>query len=185
MRFLLIAAALCLSACGPHNETAADGCGIEETHDVTWSDADAPDVVSVRAEGPACDQAVAIFTLRNADGDALWAFASTFNDLTIGGPPPEGAPPVSRASVEEFLASWARVTEMRSGALPEWRADQTHPGAGVESFGYETPFDRETYEMMRQRDVPTICYAVAVAAVQCLIMDPASHAPAVIVHYGS
>jgi hypothetical protein len=135
-------------------------------------------------DGPSCAQAVVTFVARNAEGDALWAFASTYYDMTAGGLPPEDAPGVSNEEMDRFLAGWADVSEMRSGELPEWRADAESLSASAQTFSYHTPFDRETYELLRARDLPMICYAAAVEGVQCLIIDPASHAPAMIVAYG-
>ena len=39
--------------------------------------------------------------------------------------------------------------------------------------------------MLRARNLRMICYAAAVEATQCLVIDPASHAPTMIVAYGS
>lgn len=187
MRFLLLAAALCVSACGQQTPpaTTAAACMMEETHEVTWSTDGAPDVISARAEGPSCAQAFVTLSIRGAQGAPLWIFSSTYYDLTAGGTPPDDAPAVTPVAMETFLSGWAQVTEMRSSALPEWREGMARPGEGVTPFGYESPFEREIYEGMRQRDLRTICYAAAVAAVQCLVIDPASHAPTVIVAYGS
>jgi hypothetical protein len=55
---------------------------------------------------------------------------------------------------------------------------------GAETFSYDTPFDREVYEMLRARDLPMICLAAALEGSQCLIVDPATHAPALMVAYG-
>jgi hypothetical protein len=185
MRFALVGLAiLALSACGQQRETAAGECSRTATHEVTWSNANAPDVITTRAEGPSCNQAVVTFVARNADGDALWAFASTYYDLTAGGAPPEGAPPVSNEEMDRFLAGWADVTLMRSGELPEWRADAETLSASVQTFSYDTPFDRETYEMLRARNLPMICYAAAVEGSQCLIIDPPTGAPIKIVAFG-
>lgn len=187
MRHVMFAiAALALSACAPPQQQAAtEGCALRATHDVIWSQQAAPDTITARSDGPTCKQAVVSFVARNAQGDPLWTFASTYYDMTVGGAPPEGAPDVTNDQVQSFLASWADVTLKTSTDLPEWRAGQSRPGEGVEALGYETPFDREVYEAMRGRGLPIICYAAAVAAVQCLIMDPASHAPTMIVAYGS
>jgi len=38
--------------------------------------------------------------------------------------------------------------------------------------------------MLRARNLPMICYAAAAEASQCLIVDPASHAPTMMVAYG-
>jgi hypothetical protein len=184
---LFVIAALGLTACAepPAPNAAAAACSQTVTHNVTWSQSDAPDVITAHGEGPSCKQAVVTFVARNAQGDPLWTFASTYYDLKMGGIPPEGAAEVSEDELQRFLTSWADVTEIHANELPEWREDMSRPGEGVEALGYETPFDREVYEAMRTRNLPTICYAAAVAAVQCLIIDPASHAPTMIVAYGS
>ena len=122
--------------------------------------------------------------VRNGAGDPLWAFASTYYDMSFGGIPPEGAAPVSDEQMNTFLAGWADVSEMRSTELPEWREGVATLSESAETFSYDTPFDRETYEMLRTRDLPMLCYASAVEASQCLIIDPASHAPTMIVAYG-
>jgi len=181
---LILLAAMALSACGQQHETAREGCARTATHEVSWTNAEAPDVITTRSDGPSCLQAVVTFVARNAQGDALWAFASTYYDLAVGGAPPEGAPAVTEAEMDRFLAGWAEVTEMRSSALPQWREDAATLSESATTFAYETPFERETYEALRARNLPTICYAAAVERTQCLIVEPASQAPAMIVAYG-
>jgi len=186
MRFALtIIFALALAACGQREQAnTEDGCARSATRQVAWTNADAPDVITTRSEGPSCEQAVVTFVARNAQGDPLWAFASTYNDLTAGGIPPEGAPPVSNDDMDRFLAGWADVSEMRSSELPQWREGAATLSESATTFAYDTPFDRETYEMLRARNLPMICYAAAVEATQCLIVDPASNAPTLLVAYG-
>ncbi len=185
MRFtLVLVAALALSACGERRQTAASGCARVATHEVAWTNPDSPDTITTRSDGPSCAQAVVTFVVRNAAGDALWAFASTYYDLTAGGMAPQNAPAVSAEEMDSFLAGWADVSETRSGDLPQWREDAATLTESATTFAYETPFDRETYEMLRARNLPTICYAAAVEATQCLIIDPASLSPAMIVAYG-
>ena len=91
---------------------------------------------------------------------------------------------MSTDQVETFLAGWADVTQKTSADLPEWREGMSRPGEGVEALAYDTPFDRDVYEACVARALPMICYAAAVEAAQCLIIDPASHAPTMIVAYG-
>lgn len=185
MRHLaFILAAFALSACGEFaNAPTAQGCARTATHDVAWS-SETPDVITTSSQGPSCAQAVVTFVARDSQGDPLWAFASTYYDMTFGGIPPEGVAPVSNEQMDTFLAGWANVTTQRSGELPEWRADAETLSASAQTFSYDTPFDRETYEMLRARNLPMICYAAAVEASQCLIIDPASHAPIMMVAYG-
>lgn len=182
----IVLAALALTACGQQRETVSPSgnCARSATYQVTWTNAEAPDVITTSSDGPSCAQAVVTFVARNAQGDALWAFASTYYDLTAGGLPPEGAPPVSNEEMDRFLQGWANVTEMPSSGLPQWRAGVATLTESATTFAYNTPFDRETYEMLRARDLPMICYASAAEATQCLIIDPASHAPTMMVAYG-
>lgn len=186
MRFVLIAAALALSACNLSTNTAENtaGCARTGTHNVTWSTEGAEDTITTTSHGPTCAQAVVTLVARNSSGDPLWVFASTYYDMTMGGIPPEGAPAVTDEQMDTFLAGWADVTLQRSGELPEWREGVDTLSASAQTFSYDTPFDRETYEAMRARNQQMICYAAAVEATQCLIIDPFSHAPVMIVAYG-
>lgn len=186
MRILLLAAALTLGACSPAStsEQSASACTRVATHDVTWSSESSPDTITTRSDGPTCAQAVVTLVARNAAGDPLWTFASTYYDMTAGGIPPEGAPAVTNEQMDAFLTGWADVTLQRSGELPKWREGVATLSTSASTFSYDTPFERETYEMLRARDLQMICYAAAVEATQCLIIDPASHAPTMIVAYG-
>lgn len=183
MRIFLLATALLLSACGQATNVAQSGCARTATHDVTWT-SETADTITTRADGPTCAQAVVTFVARSANGDPLWTFASTYYDMTMGGIPPEGAPAVSNEQMDTFLSGWAAVTEQTSGELPEWREGVTTLTESAQTFSYDTPFDRDTYEMLRARNLKMICYAAAVEATHCLVIDPASHAPTMIVAYG-
>lgn len=188
MRLLLTTfAVLALTACGQPagTQTAAAGCARSATHEVTWSNANAPDVVTATAAGPTCAQAVVTLVMRNAAGDPLLAFASTHYAMTAGdSAPPDGLPAVTDAEMDRFLAGWANVSEMRSGELPEWRANAATLTESATTFAYVTPFSRDVYENMRSRNLAMVCYAAAVEGSRCLIIDPANNAPAEIVAYG-
>lgn len=186
-RMILSAAALFVCACGQQTRTASapavEGCARSATHQVAWTNPDTPDTITVRAQGPSCKQAVVTFIARNAHGDPLWTFISTYHDMTTGGVAPEDAPAVSPEQVDRFLAGWANVTAQTSGRLPEWREGADNIGSNG-GLTYSTSFSRESYEAMRQRNLRMICYAAAVDATQCLVVDPSSNAPAMIVAYG-
>ena len=183
MRLYAIIIALLLGACGRSQNddvAAAAGCARAMSHNVTWSSAATPDVITARSDGPTCAQTIVTFTARNAQGDPLWAFASTYYAMTAGdGAPPEGYPPVSDEEMDRFLASWADVTEMRSGELPEWRDVALIDSS--DGLAYATPLTFETYPIVRERNLPLICFAVGAEASQCLMIDPFSNAPALVV----
>lgn len=186
--FVFTLAALALSACGQQQQQSSTapsaGCTHEAVQRVAWTGADTEDTITARSEGPSCAQAVVLFVARNASGDALWTFSSTYYDLTSGGVPPEGAPAVTDDQVQAFLADWANVTVSTSNTLPEWREGVATLTESATTFSYDTPFDRETYEALRGRNLRMICYAAAAEATQCLVIDPASNAPTMIVAYG-
>jgi hypothetical protein len=113
----------------------------------------------------------------------LWTFISTYHDMTAGGIAPGDAPAVAPEQVERFLAGWANVTAQTSAHLPEWH-DGAPAIAAQGGLTYSTAFSRERYEAIRQRNLRMICYAAAVDATQCLVIDPASNAPTMIAAYG-
>lgn len=181
---LLAAAALMLAACGNRETATGEGCARVATHEVNWTSASAPDVITTRSEGPTCAQAIVTFVARNAAGDPLWTFSGTYYDMSAGGAPPEGAPPVTEEQMDTFLAGWADVSVSTSAELPEWREGVATLTESASVFAYDTPFERDVYEMLRARNLAMICYASAVEATQCLVVDPASNAPTMIVAYG-
>jgi hypothetical protein len=183
-RLAIVVLALALAACGQPGRQQSAGCARSATHDVVWSQEGAPDVVTASSQGRTCAQAVVTLVVRNAGGDPLWAFASTYYDMIAGGSPAEDAPPVTEAQMDTFLAGWAEVTRTSSGTLPQWREGAATLTESASTFAYNTPFDRETYERLRSLDLPMICFAAAVEGTQCLIIDPASGAPAKMVAYG-
>jgi hypothetical protein len=184
-RWLIGALTLMAAACGgegPQQTQSDAGCARTATREVIWSDDQAPDTVTATASGPTCAQTVVTLVIRSADGEPLWAFASTYYDMIIGG---RGEPiEVSEQDVDRFLAGWADVSLNTSGALPEWPEGAASPGEAVEGMAYYTEFDRETYNSLRARNLRQLCFAAAVEASQCLVIDPLSHAPAVLVAFG-
>ncbi|MEQ1617978.1 MAG: hypothetical protein ABL883_06500 [Terricaulis sp.] len=184
MRILALLALSLLGACGGASQPKTDaGCHRSASHDIIWSNPRAPDVVTARAEGPSCAQAIVTLAIRDARGDPLWAFAATHFAMQAGeGALPEAAPAVSDDAMDAFLSNWANLTIQKSTTLPQWREGDARLTG--ETFSYHTDFDRDAYEMLRTRDLPMICYAAGVETVACLVVDPFSHAPAQIVAYG-
>jgi hypothetical protein len=176
-------AVLTLAACGPPQRTDGTGCARFVSREVTWSGA-APDIITARADGPNCLQTFVTLSIRSAAGEALWIHAGTYYDMVAGGMPPSAAPNVSPEQMDAFLSGWAEPTLGRTSTLPQWRNGAATLTESADIFAYDTPFDRETYEALRARNLPTLCYAAAVEATHCLIVDPLSGAPAMIVAYG-
>ena len=185
-QIVLAAAALCVCACGQQTTQApqaASGCALSATQHVTWSNAETPDTITTRADGPACARAVVSFTVLDARGNSVWRFNSTYHDMTVGGAAPADAPAVSPEQAARFLASWTNVTVQTSDRLPEWR-DGAAEIVGQGGLRYSTALTRERYEAMRHGNLRMICYAAAVDTTQCLVIDPTSNSPTMIAAYG-
>jgi hypothetical protein len=183
MRVLLLGLmALCLTACGDkHDAAQGPPCTASAEHALRFSDNAADDTIVAQADGPRCADAAVTLTLRNAAGDELWSFASTYNAMTHGGGPVVGEAAPRTEDVQRFLASWADVTVKRSGELPAWRAGAASPGEGL-ALSYETQLSREAYEALRARNLATICFAASVDTSQCLVINQTT--PTIIVAFG-
>ncbi len=182
MRFLVLAASFALAACGGETQRAA-GCAREAQHQLTWSSPDAPDTVTARAEGPTCRQATVTLSIRDAQGNPLWAFAAPYHILKAGdGPLDETFAAVDAAEMDTFLARWADLSVQNTSDLPQWRDGEARLSG--ETFAYYTALEREAYEMLRARDLAMACFAAAAESTTCLIIDPFSRAPAMMVAYG-
>ncbi len=151
---LLLVAVVALTACAP----APRRCDLAQMHAVTFSSAQAPDIVEARAVGPDCAHAVALLTLRGADGAVHWAWAAplypTFGDAFA----PRGDAP-TREEVSAFLTRWAALTPARTSAAPAWREE------------VETPLPRALYDDIRARDAPMLCLLSGVARETCLYWE--------------
>jgi hypothetical protein len=151
----------------------------------SWS-SEATDTITTRADGPTCAQAVVTFVARNgANGDPLWAFASTYYDLTMGGVPPDGAPAVSQRADGYFPRPVGRDVTEQTSELPEWREGvATLIGKRADVRLRHAIRSRDLRNAARAQFANLMCYAAAVEASQCLLIDPRSHAPIMIVAYG-
>lgn len=178
--------AMALGACGEQTQQNAEsGCARSATHEVDFTAADTPETVAARAEGPSCAQAFVVLTVRNSEGDPLWITSNTYYDLAEGGVPLEPEP-VSDERMDEFLQELANVSMLKSGELPAWPEGAASLAESItEGFAYYTELPRESYEMLRERDLPMLCYAAAMEASHCIVMDPLSNAPIMIVGFGA
>ena len=185
MRILLLSfiAALALTGCTKlQTEHAATGCTREARHEVTFSDPAHPDIVVARAEGPSCKQAIVTLTIRNANGEPLWAHAELYQRMVGGDTPLETEP--TAEEIDRFLNSWADLTVAKTSALPEWPASAQTLAEAVQGMSYSTYFGRDAYEMLRARDLPEACFAISTEGSECIVMDPFAHTPVSIVRFG-
>lgn len=185
MRFYLLGAlSLALAACGQSQQAASDGaCALNATHEITWSNPAAADTVTATATGPTCAQAVVTLVVRDVEGDPLFAFASTYAEMSTGGRA-DADLDVEQANVQTFLDSWADVTMNTSGELPAWAEGAEGPRGVDEVPYYSTFLDRDFYETLRERNLPQLCFAEGIETSTCIVIDQESNRPLTIVTFG-
>lgn len=156
MRALLFCALLALAACAPR---AAPNCDLSFDRDIAFTAADAQDVVTARAFGPACDRTIGVFSVSSADGHPLWSWTApmsqAFGDALAG---------ADAEAMRAFLERWSQPTLLRTSQAPAWPLPQTA----------RTTLDRLTYEDIRARDLPMLCHSAGTGVEACVFWEPAA-----------
>ena len=153
MKRLAIAFLLVIAACAPRQ---ASLCDVSTTRNVSFTQANARDVVTTRAIGPNCGEAVALYAVREADGRLIWTWAGPLRQMYGDGATRDGA--------EAFLQQWALPTVATTSTAPMWQ--RLAPG--------QTTLDRLTYEDIRARNLPMLCHLSGTAREVCAFWEPAA-----------
>lgn len=156
-RALLLALAFTLCACGRDAGTAR--CDGEASSAVTFSSPDANDAVEARAIGADCGAAVAVFVVRSHEGVPIYAWAAPMHPTFGDSFAPRVEQPLSRQEMQAFLDRWAAAASATTSAAPAWHE------------GIVTPFSRDTYEDIRARNAPMLCFLSSVARETCIYWE--------------
>ena len=151
MKYAAALIVLALAACAPRQ---AAQCEYSATRNAEFTRAGAHDVVTVRTIGQNCDEAIALYAVREADGHLIWTWAGPLRQLYGEGG--EGA--------QNFLQQWALANLTMTSTAPEWR--RLAPG--------QTTLDRLTYEDIRARNLPMLCHLSSAAREVCAFWEPAA-----------
>jgi hypothetical protein len=154
MRAVLgLLALIAAAACAPQSA----GCAASATQAFEFADAER----SVRTEtiGPNCHQAIALYSIRNSDGDVLWAWTAplqrAFGDVFANEPDEH---------LQAFLTRWAEPVIATTQAAPAW--DALEHG--------QTTLDQLTYADIRARDLPMLCHYSGTSRQVCVFWEPAA-----------
>lgn len=158
MRALVFVAALALAAC---NQTPGAGeCTVTATRTLSFSAADAEEMIIVRALGPTCENAVGVFAVHGADGHPQWAWSApltrAFGEFSESG---------SAEETQAFLQRWADEAQLAT--------TQTAPAWSELQSGQST-LDQLTYEDIRARDLPMLCHYSGTGRQACVFFEPAA-----------
>jgi hypothetical protein len=153
MKQALIALLLVLAACTPR---PAAQCDVSATRNVSFTTPQAHDTVTTRAIGPNCAEAVALYTVREADGHLVWTWAGPLRQLYGDG--------ATHEATDAFLQQWALASVVTTNTAPTWA--RLAPG--------QTTLDRLTYEDIRARNLPMLCHLSGTAREVCAFWEPAA-----------
>jgi hypothetical protein len=154
VRFFALLILAAMAACAPQGTS---GCDVAVTRELSFLSAATDETITARASGPACDKAVGLYAIHDAEGRPIWAWAT---------PLPRAFGDVFEAAdddaMRDFLARWAQPTVSTTYAAPAW--DRLSPG--------QTTLDRLTYDDIRARDLPMLCHASGTARELCVFWEP-------------
>jgi hypothetical protein len=146
-----LALLLVLAACAPRQGAQCDATA---THEVAFSRAGAHDVVTARAIGPTCGEAIALYAVREGDGHLIWTWAGPLRQFNAE----------SDDGGEAFVQHWARANIASTSGAPDWA--RLAPG--------QTSLDRLTYEDIRARNLPMLCHLSGDTREVCAFWEPAA-----------
>lgn len=154
--YLLFLALAAAAACA---QPAPPQCNLSFDREVAFTRPDAADIVTVRTFGESCDLTVGLFTVSEADGNPIWAWAGPLHQTY--GAALAGA---NEESMQEFLERWSQPTIATTSAAPPWPLPE-HA---------RTSFDRLTYEDIRARNLPMLCHSSGTTTEVCVFWEPAA-----------
>lgn len=165
---LLFALAL-LAACSAQ-QRAQERCDRAASHEVQFTGGEEADVIEARTFGIDCGAAIAVFAVRAGDGLPIYAWAAPLhpNFGPSFAPRGEGGPQIEE--IDAFLERWSTLSAARTNAAPAW------------SETLETPLDQATYEDIRARGAPMLCFLTGVGQETCLYWESAAAASAEFYH---
>lgn len=125
--------------------------------------------IEALTDGATCDQAVAAYVVRGADGAPLYYDIYQANQIMVLAGQP------TKADMEGALFQWAMQDAgpdgvMHTGSLPEWKAGAETPEAGDFAFYPDMAVDQAYYEQLRAAKAPMICYIQGMESSACLAL---------------
>lgn len=171
MRALVIAglAVLAVSACTPaeENDVMSEGCQARAT--AAWAtDADPNASIEAITTGPDCARAIATLIIRNGSGEPL--YSETYQPSQVMTLAQADTPAAMQTALHEWIDPANNSTMQTSSALPDWPANADGPQNGEFPFYPEDGMTRESYNAVRDANVPLYCYVQGMESMACLAL---------------
>jgi ABC-type Fe3+-hydroxamate transport system substrate-binding protein len=171
MRALIIVAAAALCACGaPTTATTEIAAGCEATASSSWTPAGGASAYGVTAasEGADCANANATLTITDAAGAVVWTETFPANQVMML------AHATTPEDMTQALAEWVNPNTspfQTTADLPVWPVGAEGPTHEEFPFYPEEGARQDTYEGLRSRAVPVICYVQGMESSACLTLE--------------
>jgi len=166
LRVFILAILLVASGCA---RGEAKRCDVLASSEVNFTATEQSDVVEARALGADCGAAVAVYVVRSREGLPVWAWAAPFHPTFGDSFAPRAQGALSHTEMEAFLERWAAPDVSTTRGAPAWHD------------AIVSPFDEATYEDIRTRGAPMICYLTSVARQTCIYWESGVAAAGVLV----
>jgi hypothetical protein len=123
-------------------------------------------VVVAQADGPDCNRAAALLTIRDGGGGLLWSESFvTDHVMTLSD---AATAEQMRTALTEWIDPANNTVLTNVSALPEWPEEADAPESGEFPFYPEPWLDREGYEAMRAAGTPLYCYVQGMESLSCV-----------------
>lgn len=121
------------------------------------------------SDGPTCEQAIAVYTVRGADGALLYSEVYSANQIMVL------VGQATKTDMKGALFQWTMQDTYEgnianTATLPEWKSGAEAPDGGEFTFYPETGVDQAYYKQLRTAKVPMICYVQGMESMACLAL---------------
>lgn len=153
--------------------TPAGGCVVHA--EAVWTPPGGkPLTLRAHADGPRCAGAVAVMTVRDADGAIAWteAYDAGFVMVLAEAKTPE--------AMQAALAGWVSVdpaAAQTAAELPPWAPGAAAPEDREFGFYPADEMDQARYEALRATKAPMHCFVQGMESLACLAVTPESGVP--------
>lgn len=170
----LLVAGLLVAGCQGEGPAKTQGCNVSVDRPISFTAPDAADRVFAQTVGPSCTEAVAVLTIRDPEGAAIWAFAMPFRQGVGAALISPDAADLSQEAVAAALNTWIEAAPRPASSVVDWPQGASAPEGESRNARWITTLDPLTYRDIRARNLPVYCYVSGPRRSQCVFFEPAA-----------
>jgi hypothetical protein len=135
-----------------------------------------PYSVEASSLGPDCKRAVALFVVRDSNGEVKYSLSMTSKDNAVFGSLADA--PVAdikkmRVALGDWLDGGLTSKKNRLSKFLEWKAGTDGPTENPPAefpFTVSSDLSRETYETWRKQNLPVFCFVQGMESMRCVVL---------------